>query len=73
MACGAVGIGIGIVYLPVNGWVRAFLGLGLLSVVSSSFTLAKSIRDMDEAKRVISRVDDVNLSRFLAEHDRFTA
>lgn len=62
---------VGVIYLPVDPWVRSFLGLGLLFVVSSSLTLAKTLRDMHEAKRVISRVDDVKLSRLLAEHDPF--
>lgn len=39
----------GILYLPVDGWVRAFLGLGSLYLVTSSFTLAKCVRDHQEA------------------------
>jgi hypothetical protein len=35
----------GIGYLHDSRWVRAFLALGLLYVVTSSFTLAKCIRD----------------------------
>jgi hypothetical protein len=63
---------IGIYYLPAGGWIRAFLGLGLLYVVTSSFTLAKCVRDAHEASRVISRVDQARLERFLSEHDPFT-
>jgi hypothetical protein len=44
----AVGVAIGIVYLPVGTWVRAFLALGLLYVITSTFTLAKCIRDRQE-------------------------
>ncbi len=39
---------IGIGYLHDSRWVRAFLALGLLYVVTSSFTLAKCIRDRQE-------------------------
>ena len=62
---------LGIAYLPVGGWVRAFLAMGVLYVVTSSFTLAKCVRDQHEATRVVHRVDEARLERFLAEHDPF--
>jgi len=64
-------LGLGIAYLPVNGWMRAFLGVGLLYVVTSTFTLAKCVRDQQDASRVVSRVDEARLEHFLAEHDPF--
>ena len=63
----------GIAYLPVGPWVRAFLALGLLYVVTSAFTLAKTIRDQQEASSVWSRVDEARLEKLLAEHDPFKA
>ena len=48
---------IGIGYLHDSRWVRAFLALGLLYVVTSSFTLAKCIRDRQEEAAIVSRVD----------------
>jgi hypothetical protein len=60
---------IGIGYLADSRWVRAFLGLGLLYVVTSSFTLAKCIRDRQEEVSIISRVDQAKLDKLLAEHD----
>lgn len=62
---------IGTAYLPVNGWMRAFLALGTLYVVTSAFTLAKCVRDQHEASSVVHRVDEARLERFLAEHDPF--
>ena len=59
----------GIAYLPLSGWVRAFLALGILYVVTSTFTLAKCVRDKEEAARVFQRVDDARMERFLVEHD----
>jgi hypothetical protein len=60
---------IGIGYLHDAGWVRAFLALGLLYVVTSSFTLAKCIRDRQEETAIISRVDQARLDKLLAEQD----
>jgi hypothetical protein len=62
-------VGIGIAYLPVSPWVRAFLTVGILYTVTSSFTLAKCIRDRQEETTVISRVDQARLERLLAEQD----
>src|SRR4051794_38188766 len=62
---------IAIVYLPANGWIRAFLALSLLYVVTSSFTLAKCVRDQQETHGVVNRVDQARLDKLLAEHDPF--
>ena len=61
----------GIVYLPVGAWIRAFLGVGLLYVVTSAFTLAKCVRDAQEAGTVVRRVDQARLDKLLADHDPF--
>ena len=66
-----VGVGIGIAYLPVDRWMRAFLAIGTLYIVTSSFTLAKCVRDQQEASTVVSRVDEARLDKLLAEHDPF--
>ena len=60
---------IGIGYLHDSRWVRAFLALGLLYVVTSSFTLAKCIRDRQEEGVIVSRIDQARLDKLLAEQD----
>jgi hypothetical protein len=60
---------VGIGYLHDSRWVRAFLALGLLYVVTSSFTLAKCIRDRQEEGVIVSRVDQARLDKLLAEQD----
>jgi hypothetical protein len=60
---------IGIGYLADSRWVRAFLALGVLYVVTSSFTLAKCIRDRHEEVSIVSRVDQARLDKLLAEQD----
>jgi hypothetical protein len=64
---------VGIAYLPVGAWIRAFLALGLLYVITSAFTLAKTVRDQQEAASVWSRVDEARLEKMLSEHDPFKA
>ncbi|PZS15772.1 MAG: hypothetical protein DLM57_11915 [Pseudonocardiales bacterium] len=64
---------VGEFYLPVNNWMRAFLALATLFLVTSSFTLAKCIRDQQESGTVVSRLDQARLERLLAEFDPFTS
>jgi hypothetical protein len=62
---------IGIYRLDVDAWVRAFLAVTVLYLVTSAFTLAKVIRDRQEAGQIVSRVDQARLEKLLAEHDPF--
>jgi hypothetical protein len=61
--------GLGIAYLPLGGWPRAFLAIGLLYTVTSAFTLAKCVRDRQEETGLVSRVDQARLDKLLAEQD----
>ncbi|MBV2356193.1 hypothetical protein KUM39_17735 [Streptomyces sp. J2-1] len=63
--------GIGIARLQADAWVRAFLGIAVLYLVTSAFTLAKVVRDRQEAGQIVSRVDQARLDKLLAEHDPF--
>lgn len=63
----------GIWYLPVNGWIRSFLCVGTLFLVTSTFTLAKVIRDQQETSTVAARLDQARMEKILADHDPFHA
>ncbi|MFD7861231.1 MULTISPECIES: YiaA/YiaB family inner membrane protein [unclassified Streptomyces] len=69
VAIGAVAVGI--YSLDADAWVRGFLAIGVLYLVTSAFTLAKVIRDRQEAGQLVSRVDQARLDKILAEHDPF--
>ncbi|WP_416969096.1 YiaA/YiaB family inner membrane protein [Streptomyces sp. 4F14] len=62
---------VGIYQLTADAWVRAFLAIAVLYLVTSCFTLAKVIRDRQEAGRIVSRVDQARLEKLLSEHDPF--
>ena len=62
-----------VIYLPVEPWIRAFLGLGTLYLTTSAFTLAKCVRDAQESQSVVSRLDQARVDKLLAEHDPFRA
>ncbi|MGE5657294.1 MAG: YiaA/YiaB family inner membrane protein [Actinomycetota bacterium] len=58
----------GIIYLPVDNWVKGFMGMGLTFSIGSSFTLAKTIRDNHEAEKITARIDEARVEKILAEH-----
>jgi hypothetical protein len=60
---------VGIAYLPLGMWPRAFLALGVMYTVTSAFTLAKCVRDRQEETEVVSRVDQARLDKLLTEQD----
>lgn len=62
---------LGICYLPVDPWMRAFLAVGTLFLVTSSFTLAKCVRDAQESSMIASRLDQARVEKILADHDPF--
>ncbi len=62
---------IGIVYMPVNPWMKGYLGMGTLFSIGSTISLSKTIRDVEESKRVLSRLDEAKLEKLLAEHDPY--
>ena len=58
-----------IFYLPSEPWPKAFLCLGTLFLTTSSFTLAKCVRDAQENQYVVSRLDQARVDRILADHN----
>ncbi|CAL9313136.1 hypothetical protein SUDANB66_05063 [Streptomyces sp. SudanB66_2053] len=67
VALGATAVGI--YNLETDAWVRGFLSIAVLYLVTSAFTLAKVIRDRQEAGQIVNRVDQARLEKLLAEHD----
>ena len=62
----------GIVFLPLDMWQRMFLAMTVLFLVTSAFTLAKVIRDQEEAATIRVRLDEARMEKLLAEHNPFT-
>ena len=60
---------VAVYYLPADPWPKAFLALGTLFLTTSSFALAKCVRDAQETQYVVSRLDQARVDRILAEHD----
>jgi hypothetical protein len=55
----------------VNNWIKGYLGMGLFFSVGSTISLSKTVRDVEDSKRILNRVDEAKLERLLAEHDPY--
>lgn len=61
----------GILYLPVDIWVKGYLGMGFMFSIGSTVSLSKTIRDLEESKHILARLDEAKLERLLADYDPF--
>jgi len=55
--------------MPVDTWIRAFMGIGLLALIGSTITMSKTIRDMHESSKVTSKVETAKVERLLNHTD----
>jgi hypothetical protein len=62
---------IGLCVMPINLWMKGYMGMGMLFTVGSTISLSKTLRDTEESKRLINRVDEAKLEKLLAEHNVF--
>lgn len=60
---------LGIYHLPVEFWIKGYMGMGLMFSVGSCFTLAKTVRDNHEARKLINRVTEVKTERMLQDYE----
>jgi hypothetical protein len=72
-AVSLLAIGLAIIFLPGDPWIRGVLAIGVLYAVTSAFTLSKTVRDRQESSSVLNRMDEARLERVLAEYDPFKA
>lgn len=59
--------------IPIDPWIRGFFAIGIMFLVSSSFGLAKVIRDQQESASLAVRLDQARIEKILAEHDPYYA
>lgn len=60
---------IGIVFVPVDPWIKAYLGMAFLFSLGSAFTLAKTIRDNHEGGKLVNRITDARAEKLLRDFD----
>ena len=59
--------GIGLVAAPLMIWVKAFLGMGIVFITVSCFSLPKTLRDQHEQRKLINRINEAKTEKLLNE------
>lgn len=62
---------VAVYFMDADPWIKGFLALGTLYLTTSTFTLAKVVRDMQEDNMVVHRLDAARLEKILAQHDPY--
>ncbi|MEH3144727.1 MAG: YiaA/YiaB family inner membrane protein [Methylobacterium frigidaeris] len=57
----------GILFLPLDLWIKAYLAMGVVMLVQSCITLVKTLRDVHEGRRMVNRIEDARAERLLME------
>ena len=57
----------GIVLMPLDLAMKGYLAMGVVMLVQSCMTLTKTIRDNDEAGKLVNRIEDAKTERLLMD------
>ena len=63
----------GILYLDVPLWTAGYFLMATVLLVASSFSLAKTLRDMHESQRLVQRLDEAKAEQLLRQYDTATS
>ncbi len=61
---------LGIWAMPADVWVKGYIAMAVVFLVGSTFTLAKTVRDEHEGKRLANRIEDAKAEKLLMGIDR---
>jgi hypothetical protein len=57
----------GIVLMPLDLAMKGYLAMGVVMLIQCCITLTKTIRDNDEASKLVSRLEDAKTERLLMD------
>jgi hypothetical protein len=60
----------GILFLPLEIWVKGYFLMAVVALIQSCITLTKTIRDSHEAGRLLNRIEDAKTEQLLMKIDR---
>lgn len=58
----------GVFFLPTDNWIKLYLAMGLVMTVYTSISMAKTIRDNEEASRLHRKIEEARTEKLLSEH-----
>ncbi|MDE2361449.1 MAG: hypothetical protein KGM42_02130 [Hyphomicrobiales bacterium] len=57
----------GILFLPIDLWMKGYLAMGAMMLIQSCITVTKTQRDIHEAAKLVNRIEDARTERLLME------
>ena len=63
---------LGLLILPVDFWVKGYMAMGLYFAVSSTFILAKTLRDAHESDKLVNKITEARTEKMLKEYELAT-
>ena len=60
----------GILFLPLDIWIKGYMLMGIAMLVSSSISVTKTIRDVQENSRLLNKIEDAKTEQLLMRIDR---
>ncbi len=63
-------VAVGILFMPADIWIKAYLAMGTVMLVQSCVTLTKTLRDQQEASKLLNRIEDAKTEQLLMRIDR---
>ena len=58
-------VGIGILFMPIDFWMKGYFGMGVVMLIQSCITATKTMRDVHEGRRMVNRIEDAKTERLL--------
>lgn len=63
-------VALAILFLPVEVWIKGYLGMGMAMLVQSCIIVTKTVRDVHEGGRLVNRIEDAKTERLLMGIER---
>jgi hypothetical protein len=63
----------GVFFLPLDVWIKGYMLMGIAMLVSSSISVTKTIRDVQESARLFNKIEDAKTEQLLMRMDRTAA
>jgi hypothetical protein len=60
-------IAVGVIFMPIDVWMKGFLCMAVILLVQSCITMTKTIRDNEEAGKLVNRIEDAKTERLLMD------
>ncbi|KQP73252.1 MULTISPECIES: YiaA/YiaB family inner membrane protein [unclassified Methylobacterium] len=58
-------VSLGILFMPIDIWIKGYLAMGTIMLVQSCITATKTLRDVHEGRRMVNRIEDAKTERLL--------